>query len=245
MTNYPATVADKISAAMPWTIGLASVTTVLGYVVRFPGRRIDRVAKIVRTRSGHPACFDGHCRGTVFPLRLGAPVLLGRSLESPAHRLWCRPWFFGRLNIETVWQLTKHAVLPATAVIVASTGLWGLGMRAMMVTTAGEDYMLLADAKGLKERRIFLVYAIRNVLLPQTTRLCPLSLAGVVGGLLLVEIVFNYPGIGLLLRNAIGESDYFMIQGVTLITIFAVAFALFVMDLLYPLIDPRISYNRS
>ena len=140
--------------------------------------------------------------------------------------------------------MVKHAILPASAVIVASTGLWGLGMRAMMVTTAGEDYMVMGDSKGLKESRLFLGYAVRNVLLPQTTSFA-LSLASVVGGLLLVEIVFNYPGIGLLLRNAIGESDYFMIQGVTLITIFAIALALFVMDLIYPFIDPRISYSKQ
>ena len=244
MTNYPATVSDKISAAMPWTIGMATVTTVVAMLFgslvgaliawRKSFRLVQATLPVLMVTAAVPFFLFG----------LVLQFFLGVHWKVLPTAFGVDPGFLVGWNIETVWQLTKHALLPATAVIVASTGLWGLGMRAMMVTTAGEDYMLLADAKGLKERRIFLVYAIRNVLLPQTTSFA-LSLASVVGGLLLVEIVFNYPGIGLLLRNAIGESDYFMIQGVTLITIFAVALALFVMDLLYPLIDPRISYNRT
>ena len=244
MTNYPATVADKISAAMPWTIGLALVTTVVAMLF---GSLVGALIAWRRSFLIVQATLPVLMVTAAVPFFLFGLVLqffLGVHWKVLPTAFGVDPGFLVGWNIETLWQLTKHAVLPATAVIVASTGLWGLGMRAMMVTTAGEDYMMLADAKGLKERRIFLVYAIRNVLLPQTTSFA-LSLAGVVGGLLLVEIVFNYPGIGLLLRNAIGESDYFMIQGVTLITIFAVAFALFVMDLIYPLIDPRISYNRS
>ena len=89
------------------------------------------------------------------------------------------PGFIVGWDAQTLWQMIKHAILPASAVIVASTGLWGLGMRAMMVTTAGEDYMVMGDSKGLKESRLFLGYAVRNVLLPQTTSFA-LSLASVV-----------------------------------------------------------------
>lgn len=244
MTNYPATVADKISAALPWTIGIAFVTTVFAMLfgslvgALISWRRSFRLVQATLPVLMVTAAVPFFLFGLVLQFFLGVhwkifPTAFGVD-----------PGFIVGLDWETLWQMIKHAVLPASAVIVASTGLWGLGMRAMMVTTAGEDYMVMGDAKGLKEKRLFFSYAVRNVLLPQTTSFA-LSLASVVGGLLLVEIVFNYPGIGILLRNAIGESDYFMIQGVTLITILAIAVALFVMDLLYPLIDPRISYDRS
>ena len=146
-------------------------------------------------------------------------------------------------NFESLVQLVKHATLPSMAIIIGGVALWGLGTRALMVNTAGEDYMLLGEAKGLRDRRLFFNYAIRNILLPQTTAFS-LALAAVVSGQVLVEIVFSYPGLGWHLRDAIGSSDYFVIQGITLIIIIAIASALLIMDLLYPIIDPRISYRR-
>ncbi len=244
MTNYPATVADKISAALPWTIGIAFTTTVIAMLF---GSLVGALIAWRKSFKLVQATLPVLMVTAAVPFFLFGLVLqffLGVHWKVFPTAFGVDPGFIVGWNFETLWQLVEHATLPAGAVIVASTGLWGLGMRAMMVTTAGEDYMVMADSKGLKETRIFLSYAVRNVLLPQTTSFA-LSLASIVGGLLLVEIVFNYPGIGLLLRNAIGESDYFMIQGVTLITILAIAIALFVMDLIYPLIDPRISYERS
>ncbi len=244
MAKYPSTVADLISAALPWSIGIALVTTVIAMLfgslvgALIAWRRSFTLVQITLPVLMVTAAVP------FFLFGLALQFFLGVHWKIFPTAFGVDPGFIPGWNLETLWQLIKHATLPAGAVIVASTGLWGLGMRAMMVTTAGEDYMVMGDAKGLKERRIFLGYAVRNVLLPQTTSFA-LSLASVVGGLLLVEIVFNYPGIGLLLRDAIGGSDYFLIQGITLITTFAVAFALLVMDLIYPFIDPRISYNRT
>ncbi len=244
MAKYPSTVNDLISAALPWSIGIALVTTVIAMLfgslvgALIAWRRSFALVQITLPVLMVTAAVP------FFLFGLALQFFLGVHWKIFPTAFGVDPGFIPGWNIETLWQLVKHATLPAGAVIVASTGLWGLGMRAMMVTTAGEDYMVMGDAKGLKERRIFFGYAVRNVLLPQTTSFA-LSLASVVGGLLLVEIVFNYPGIGLLLRDAIGGSDYFLIQGITLITIFAVALALFVMDLIYPFIDPRISYNRT
>ena len=244
MAKYPSTVNDLISAALPWSIGIALVTTVIAMLFgslvgaliawRKSFKLVQATLPVLMVTAAVPFFLFG----------LALQFFLGVHWKIFPTAFGVDPGFLPGWNLETLWQLVKHATLPAGAVIVASTGLWGLGMRAMMVTTAGEDYMVMGDAKGLKERRIFFGYAVRNVLLPQTTSFA-LSLASVVGGLLLVEIVFNYPGIGLLLRDAIGGSDYFLIQGITLITTFAVAFALLVMDLIYPFIDPRISYNKT
>ena len=97
---------------------------------------------------------------------------------------------------------------PALSIILSSAGMWGLGMRALMVTNQGEDFMHLAEAKGLPESRIFFVYAFRNAMLPQITAVA-ISLGFVLSGSVLVEVIFNYPGVGFLLRQAISGKDFY------------------------------------
>jgi len=115
-------------------------------------------------------------------------------------------------------------------------------MRGMMVTVQGEDYMVFAEAKGLKAGRMFNRYGMRNAILPQVTGLA-LSFSALVSGSVLVELVFQYPGVGTLLQRSINQLDYFMIYGINLIIIVSIAIAMFVMDMIYPLLDPRISYK--
>ncbi len=146
-------------------------------------------------------------------------------------------------SAEFLLDVLRHAVLPVLTMILVSGGTWALWMRGMIVTVVGEDYMLYADAKGLKPRRKFLRYAVRNVMLPQVTQLA-LSLGTLVSGYALVEIMFSYPGVGLLLYDAILANDYAMIQGVVFFLIVSIALATFILDLAYPLLDPRITYNR-
>jgi peptide/nickel transport system permease protein len=114
----------------------------------------------------------------------------------------------------------------------------------MMITIMGEDYMTMAATKGLHSRTIFLRYSLRNALLPQVTGLA-LSLAGIMSGAILVEVVFAYPGIGFLLFRAISGNDYFVIQGVTLFVILSVGLALLLLDFTYPLLDPRIQVRKG
>ncbi|MBI4305588.1 MAG: ABC transporter permease, partial [Chloroflexi bacterium] len=123
-------------------------------------------------------------------------------------------------------------------------GFWALGMRGMMVTTQGEDFMQLAEAKGLRASRIFAKYAVRNAILPQTTGLA-LSLGHIVSGFILVEVVFSYPGIGGLLVQSIIQSDFFVLQGVVFGVIVSIAAVTFILDLIYPILDPRIRYVRA
>ncbi len=109
----------------------------------------------------------------------------------------------------------------------------------MMVTTQGEDYVTFAEAKGLRDRTLFVNYGIRNAILPQATALA-LSLGQLVSGAVLVEIVFGYPGIGTLLFQGIRGADFFLVQGIVFITIVAIGLATLILDLIYPLLDPRI-----
>ena len=130
------------------------------------------------------------------------------------------------------------------SIVLVATGGWALGMRGMMVTTMGEDYVTFAEAKGLKSSTIFLRYCLRNAILPQTTALA-LALGQVLSGAVLVEVIFGYPGIGALLFQAIQENDYFLIQGIVFTVIVALGLATFVLDVVYPWLDPRISYRRT
>jgi peptide/nickel transport system permease protein len=114
----------------------------------------------------------------------------------------------------------------------------------MMVMTEGEDYMTYAEAKGLPARTIFLRYGIRTALLPQTTSLA-LALGGIVSQAVLVEVVFGYPGIGTLLYNAIKGFDYFLIYGIVFLVIVTIGLTTLILDLVYPLLDPRITYQRQ
>jgi peptide/nickel transport system permease protein len=137
-----------------------------------------------------------------------------------------------------------HSILPALAIILGSIGAWALGMRAMMVTTQGEDFMTFAEAKGLKGTTLFMRYAMRNALLPQATGLA-LALGHILSGAVLVEVIFSYPGIGTTLFHAIRENDYFLIQGIIIGVIVSLGIATLILDLLYPVLDPRITYKRT
>ncbi len=148
-----------------------------------------------------------------------------------------------RFDLPTLLDIGWHAILPATAIIVAGIGIWALEMRGMMISILGEDYIALARIKGLKEGRIFTWYGMRNGLLPQATALA-VRLGYIVAGAILVEVIFSYPGIGYKLYQAIQSKDFFVIQGIVLVLIFAIAFVMLVMDLIYPRIDPRITYQK-
>jgi peptide/nickel transport system permease protein len=144
-------------------------------------------------------------------------------------------------SLRTVGDILYHAFLPALSIVLAGVGFWALGMRGAMINVLGEDYLMLADAKGLKPKQIFFRYAIRNALLPQVTSLA-IALGTVASGSVLVEVAFNYPGIGYVLYNALRGSDYYLIQGVCFVLVLTVAVAVLILDLVYPLLDPRISH---
>jgi peptide/nickel transport system permease protein len=163
-------------------------------------------------------------------------------------------WFplSGGVGIQTdfVWswslvlEILYHSILPAISILLATLGTWALSMRGMMVTVQGEDYMTFAEALGLSNRRRFLQYGLRNAILPQVTLLA-LSLGHVLSGSILVELVFGYPGVGQQLFRAIQHLDYFVIYGIVFILICTISLAMLVMDLLYPLLDPRIRHGGA
>jgi peptide/nickel transport system permease protein len=244
ISNYPKTVTELILEALPWTIGLLSVTTMLSWVLG--------------TLLG---AFLGWPNSPRWLHWLMPPILALHSLPFFLLGLilmYCvafytqllpmyggfTPGTFPSFSLSFALDILSHSILPACSIILVSIGGWALGMRAMMVTTQGEDYTNFAEAKGLLARTIFLRYAVRNALLPQITALA-LVLGHIVSGATLVEVIFAYPGVGTVLFHAIRESDFFLIQGVVFMVIVTLGLATFILDLCYPLLDPRITYRRS
>ncbi len=246
ITLYPTRVAELIRSAMPWSIGLLVTSTLLAFTFGTLG------GALLAWQYGPRAAFE-----IIFPpffLMAAVPYyLLGLLLVFVfAFELKLLPLQGGFSSTVlpdwsdlTFWgDVIRHSMLPALSIILASVGFWALGMRSMMITMQGEDYMLQAEAKGLRRVRIFFRYAVRNAVLPQTTALA-LTLPHVVSGAILVERIFSYPGVGLVLYDAISGFDYFVIQGLVFIIVVAIAIAMLIIDLVYPLLDPRINYNPA
>ena len=236
---YPTKVTTLIWQALPWTLGLVGVSTFLaflfgsvaGALLGWPGvpRFIHFIFPPLMVLSAVPYFLLGIALLFVFAFKWNWFPIGGASplTSYPA-------WTFSY-----AWQLTYHAVLPASSIILSAMGFWAIAMRALMVTVASEDYILLAEMRGLRPRRIFLQYGLRNALLPQITAL-GLSLGYVISGVMLVEWIFRYPGIGFLLFGAITSYDYFLIYGVVFILILGIALSTLLLDFIYPLLDPRI-----
>lgn len=244
LAAYPERVSHAILAGLPWTLGLLGFATLVSFVL---GTWLGGLLGWPRTPRIARAFGSGLILFSSVPYFLIGMVLL--YLFAIVFR-----WFpagggmpFGQsagFNWQTFSVIAWHGALPAASIILAEIGAWALGMRGMMVSVLGEDYITLAEAKGLKPRRIFRWYGLRNALLPQLTKLA-MTLGHIVSGAILVEVIFSYPGIGFRLYQAIQANDYFVIQGIVLLLSVSIAIAMFILDLAYPLIDPRITTGRE
>lgn len=244
LANFPTQVGSMIGRAIPWTLGLLLVSTILSFLLGtvigalLAWRRTPRLLRAFLPVSLTFTAIPFYILGIlmiylfVFTLRI-FPV-------SGGYRSELTPSLFDLAFVNSVIQ---HGTLPALSIVIASMGFWALGMRGMMITVEGEDYLTLANAKGLRPSRILFQYQIRNAMLPQVTALV-LGLGGLVGGTVLVEYLFGYPGTGALLYQAITTADFTLIQGIVFILILTTVTAVLIVDLVYPLLDPRISYER-
>lgn len=244
ISNYPKTTLELISEGLPWTVGVLSVATVFAFLI---GTLLGALMGWERS-----PFFVRHILPTVLIFSAIPAFILGLILfYFLAFRWQLLPLAGGysvgiipSWNLSFILDILRHAMLPAITVVIASAGGWAIGMRGMMVTVQGEDYMTFGEAKGLKGSRLFFRYGLRNALLPQMTGLA-LAISYIVSGSVLVEIVCRYPGVGTILQRAISQLDYGVIYGIVFVLTFAIAFMMLIMDLIYPLLDPRISYERS
>ena len=140
---------------------------------------------------------------------------------------------------EFVGSVLQHAILPAASLVLVGFGGWFLGMRALVSNVVTEDYVTYAELAGVDKSTIVGGYVIRNALVPQLTALA-MTLGGVFSGTVIVEQVFNYPGLGSLLVDAVNGGDFSLVLAVGTVSVTAVALAIFIVDLLHPLLDPRV-----
>lgn len=245
ISSFPSYVADIIRYALPWTVGLLSLTTVISWIL---GSVIGAVVgwRGSRFRLSRPVVLAALLLYTT-PYYILAIILIfifAYQLNifplSGAYSRGTTP----TLSLQFVLDVIRHGTLPALSIILVSLGWWFLSMRSLITSQKGEDYILNAEAKGLKERRVLWGYAFRNALLPQTTGLA-ISLGHIVGGAIITETIFAYPGIGWVIFNSIKGLDFPVIQGGVLLIIISVAVANFIIDIIYPLIDPRIRFQTA
>ena len=244
LASFPSQVEDMIAQALPWTVGLLTIAVIISF---FVGNLIGALMAWRRTPGWVRAFLPATLTFTSIPFFMLGILLI--YLFAFGLRWFPPSGAYERgLDIGINWPFIKSVIyygtLPAISIVVTSMGFWALGMRGMMITNDGEDYMILAEAKGLHPRRVFWAYGVRNSVLPQITALA-LSLGGIAGGSTLVEYIFAYPGMGYLLYLGIVNTDYTLIQGIVFILIAGTSTAVLLLDLLYPLIDPRITYSKG
>jgi peptide/nickel transport system permease protein len=240
LSAFPAPVSTLIWNALPWTVGLLLVSTVIAWVLgNFLGglagyyrdSRLLRAAGVI-AMAFHPIPYYivafvllilfGYL-WPVLPISGGYQMNMARGL-----------------NPEFILSILQHAILPALSLVLVGVGGWFMGMRALVSNIVTEDYVTYAEYGGVDRHRILTSYVMRNALSPQVTGLA-MSLGAIFNGAIITEQVFGYPGIGTLLVDAVHAGDYSLVLGVTTVSILAVSIAVLLIDLLYPLIDPRVT----
>jgi peptide/nickel transport system permease protein len=240
LSAFPTPVSFLIWNALPWTIGLLVVATLIAWLVGnllgglagyYRDSRLLRLAGVV-TMAFHPIPYYIVAFvllilfGYVWPI---LPITGGYQMNMAQG-----------FNPEFVLSVLKHAILPAMSLVLVGVGGWFMGMRALVSNIVTEDYVTYAEYGGVDRNRILASYVMRNALAPQVTGLA-MSLGAIFNGAIITEQVFGYPGIGTLLVDAVHAGDYSLVLGVTTVSIVAVSIAVLLIDLLYPLIDPRVT----
>jgi peptide/nickel transport system permease protein len=231
-------VMSEITSKLPWTLGLVGVTTVIAFVIGtlagiasawWRGGRFDAILPptlfIVSTV---PVFFVGLLLIYVFSVQLGW-LPLGSNYSYGATP---------SLSLSFIGDVLKHALLPGVSLVVVTAGLWVYSMRNNMVTTISEDYVKTARAKGLSTARIMFGYAGRNAILPNLTGFA-MQIGYVLGGAIVIEYLFSYPGLGYLFYTATTDHDLPLMQGLFLVYTLAVLICVLIADLVTATLDPR------
>jgi peptide/nickel transport system permease protein len=236
-SQYSTHVSTIIGETLPWTLILVGVATVLSFVIGTllgiiaawrRGGRFDRALPALTLLQAMPYFFLAILLIYLFSVKLNwLPYGQGYSLG-------LTPGF----NWPFISSAVTHSLLPALTIIATSIGGWMLQMRNVMLTTISEDYILVAQAKGLPTRRVMFTYGARNAILPNIAGFA-LALGFVVAGALVMEIVFSYPGVGFTLYNAVTSNDYPLMQGIFLVISLTVLSASLLADIAYAFLDPR------
>jgi peptide/nickel transport system permease protein len=231
-------VMSEIFSKLPWTLGLVGVTTVIAFAIGTVagiasawrrGGRLDAILPpTLFIISTIPVFFVGLLLIYVFAVKLQWLPLSGN------YSIGATPTF----SLSFIWDVLKHAILPAVSLTVVTAGLWVYSMRNNMITTISEDYVKTGRAKGLPDRRVEYDYAARNAILPNLTGFA-MQLGYVLGGAIVIEYLFSYPGLGYLFYTATTDHDLPLMQGLFLFYTLAVLICVLIADLVTAVLDPR------
>lgn len=234
---FPVPVTELALQALPWTLGLVGTTTVLSFIIGTSigvilawrrGKMTDYILPSLTFLNAVPYFWMALLLVLVFSVSLGWFPIAGG-----ADRFLVRGWY-----PEYMLSVLYHSLLPAITIILSSFAGSVIGMRNMTVTVLGEDYVTMAEAKGLKPSTVLFTYGARNAILPSITGFA-MSLGAVVSGSMLTEVIFNYPGIGYILFQAVQAQDFPLMQGLFLMISFCVILANLLADVVYVFLDPR------
>src|SRR5579885_3452740 len=238
-TYFPTPVSTVLAQELPWTLTLVGTSVLISFVLG------SLIGVLIAWKRGSfldgflPPILTFFSAIPYFWLALIALYVLAYTLNwFPLNGGYSTSTTIG-WNTDFIFSALDHGLLPAFTIVLASIAGWMLGMRNAMITTLTEDYVLLAEAKGLSQRRVMFAYAARNAILPNVTAFA-LSLGFVVGGALLPALVFSYPGIGFALLQAAQNSDYPLLQGIFLLIALGVLGANFISEMIYVILDPRV-----
>jgi len=240
--SFPTPVLVLISRSIPWTVGLLALTTVISWLV---GTILGGIAGY-KNRGLWMKIFEVFSNAVrpipYYILALLLLILFAYVLKwfptGGAYRIGMNPSF----TWSYISSVIKHGFLPALSLILIGVGGWFLNMRNLVSNVSHEDFVVFASHMNLKEDIVFRSYVMKGALPPQITGLA-LQLGMIFNGTIITEIVFNYPGLGMLIYTAIMQADFNLVMGITLFSIIAVAVATFLIDLTLPLVDPRIQYT--
>ena len=239
LKNFPTSATSIVARYLPYTVGLSLITTILAWTI---GNAIGLLAGFRKGKRS--STILEYIAIFIYPI----PYFI-LALVVQIFFCYILKWFPITATIRQnadfgtfVSTLIKSSTLPAITMLVVGFGWWVISMKAVSSNTAEEEFVRYARYRGLSEGKIGRSYVLRNSIIPQVSGFT-ISLGGVFGGSLMTEIIFQYPGVGKLVQDAIMGADYNMIMATVSISIFAIATATLVADLIYPLIDPRIRYS--
>ena len=238
LSAFPTPVSVLIGRALPWTISLLFTCTLLAWLLGNAlgglsgyyrnSRTLDLLGVVAMAFHPVPYYIIAFILLLIFGYVWPVLPISGGAGQNIAPGL----------TLTYVGSVLLHSLLPALSIVLVGIGGWFLGMRALVSNIVTEDYVIYAELAGVPRRRILPLYVMRNALVPQITGLA-MSLGAIFNGAIIVEQVFSYPGLGRLLIGAVYSADYSLVLGVTAISIIAVAASVFLIDILYPLFDPR------
>ena len=242
LSAFPTPVSTLIARALPWTVGLLLTSTLLAWALgnllggyagyHRDNRALKAMAAVAMGLHPVPYYIVAFVLLVVFGyLWPVLPISGGSAMITGVSSGWSH-----------AASIVQHSILPAASLVLLGVGSWFLGMRSLVSNVITEDYVTYAELGGVARRRILHSYVMRNALVPQVTGLA-MSLGTIFNGAIITEQVFGYPGVGSLLVSAVYAGDYGLVLGVTTISIIGVSAAVLLIDLAYPLLDPRVQHR--